>query len=36
MTQGNNIISEKSPGEDPVLIVEQKPETMNQTTESLQ
>jgi hypothetical protein len=36
MTQGNNKITERSPGEDPILTVSQKPETSNQTRDSLQ
>ena len=36
MTQGNNRISERSPGGDPVLMVQQKPEASNQTNDSLQ
>ena len=36
MTQGNNRISERSPSEDPVLFVLQKPEASNQTNDSLQ
>jgi hypothetical protein len=35
MTQGNNIIMERSPGEDPVLMMQQKPEALNQTSDSL-
>lgn len=36
MTQGNGRISERIPGEGPVLIIEQKPEALNQSDDSLQ
>lgn len=36
MTQDNSKIPERSPGEDPVLMVEQKPETSDWTKDSLQ
>jgi hypothetical protein len=36
MTQGNNRMSERSLGEDPVLKVQQKPEASNQTNDSMQ
>jgi hypothetical protein len=36
MTQGNNRITLRSPSEDPILMVSQKPETSNQTNDSLQ
>ncbi|GAB1287890.1 Golgi pH regulator [Apodemus speciosus] len=36
MTQGDNRRSERSPSEDPVLTVWQKPEALNQTSDSLQ
>jgi hypothetical protein len=36
MTQGNNRRSERSPGEDPGLMVEQKPEASNQTSDLIQ
>ena len=36
MTWDSNRISERSPGEDPVLILQQKRETLNQTNDSLQ
>ena len=35
-TQGNNRITGRSPNEDPILMVSQKPETSNQTNDSLQ
>ena len=35
MTQGNNRITKKSPGEDPALTMSQKPEALNQTIDSL-
>jgi hypothetical protein len=31
VTQGNNTITRKRPGKDPILIVSQKPEISNQT-----
>ena len=34
MTQGNNRITGRSPSEDPVLMVSQKPEAWNQTNDS--
>lgn len=34
MTQGNNRISERCPDEDPVLVVQQKPEALKQTKDS--
>jgi hypothetical protein len=36
MTQSKNRITKRSPCEDPILMVSQKPETGNQTNESLQ
>jgi hypothetical protein len=36
MTQGNNRITGMRPGDDPVLMMSQKPETSNQTNDSLQ
>ena len=36
MTQGDNRITWRSPGGDPVLMVSQKPETSHQTSDSLQ
>lgn len=36
LIQGNSRISERHTGEDPVLIVELKPEASNQTSDSLQ
>jgi len=36
MTLGNNKVTERSPGEDPVSMVEHKPEASNQTSDSLQ
>ena len=36
MTQGNSQVSKRSLGEGPVLMVYQKPETLNQTNDSLQ
>jgi hypothetical protein len=36
MTQSNNRITERSPGEDPILMMSQKPEILNQTNASLQ
>jgi hypothetical protein len=36
MTQGNNRITERSPGEDPILTMSQKPEISNQINDSLQ
>lgn len=35
-TQGNNRITGKSPGEDPILMVSQEPETLNRPNDSLQ
>jgi hypothetical protein len=35
-TQGNNRITRRSPSEDPVLMVSQKPEISNQNNDSLQ
>ena len=31
ITQGNNRITSRSPGEDPILMMSQKPEMLNQT-----
>jgi hypothetical protein len=36
VTQGDNRITWRSPGGDPVLMVSQKPETSHQTSDSLQ
>ena len=36
MAQGSIRISERSPSEEPVLMVSQKPEASNQTSDSLQ
>lgn len=36
MSQGNNRMSERSPGEDTVVMLYQKPEPLNQTNGSLQ
>jgi hypothetical protein len=36
MTQGNNRIPGRSPSEDPIVMASQKPETSNQTNDSLQ
>ena len=36
MTQGNNRMTGRSPSEEPMLLMSQKPETSNQTNDSLQ
>ena len=36
MTQGNNRMPQRSPSEDPILMVQQKPETSNQTNGTMQ
>jgi hypothetical protein len=36
MAQGNNRITRRSPGEDPILMVPQRPEIFSQTSDSLQ
>jgi hypothetical protein len=36
MTLGNNRIMERDLSEDPILMVSQKPETLNKTNDSLQ
>lgn len=36
VTQGNNRITRRRPGEDPMLMVSQKPEISNQTNDSFQ